>query len=228
MTAPETIESYIDQIRQLVDNDDLVARNRQLIVDVAVQLFRERGYHNASTRDIAKAAGMSVGGLYQYIRHKEDIMVLILQSTITKQEEKMLPLLKQDGDSWAVLASCVDAYYRILEEDYKKTQLVYYYSGMLDLNTRKIFVDAEKRIHNIWRGIIESGIRNGTFACDEVDFYAHNIVSMGHMWALKRGRFKDALTISKYIELELNMLENLLRSTHTTCMSVTGNSSRKF
>ena len=32
----------------------------------AARLFRERGFHNTSTRDIARAAGMSAGALYQF------------------------------------------------------------------------------------------------------------------------------------------------------------------
>lgn len=46
----------------------------QAIVKTAAALFASRGYERTSIRDVAKAAGMSVAGLYYYVRSKEELL----------------------------------------------------------------------------------------------------------------------------------------------------------
>ena len=41
----------------------------------ALRLFREKGYHATSMRDIAEAVGINKGSLYSYIRSKEDLLI---------------------------------------------------------------------------------------------------------------------------------------------------------
>jgi AcrR family transcriptional regulator len=47
--------------------------SRRLILAAAGSVFIEQGYGHASMRDIARAAGMSVGGLYLYFKNKEEL-----------------------------------------------------------------------------------------------------------------------------------------------------------
>ena len=43
----------------------------------AAETFSQRGYHQASIRDIAAATGVSLSGLYYYFRSKEELLFLI-------------------------------------------------------------------------------------------------------------------------------------------------------
>ena len=47
------------------------------ILRIAAETFAERGYHQASIRDIAAATGVSLSGLYYYFRSKEELLFLI-------------------------------------------------------------------------------------------------------------------------------------------------------
>ena len=58
-------------------NLSLVENRHQQIVDGACKVFFEKGFHPTTTRDIAKACGMSMGQLYHYIRSKDDVLYLI-------------------------------------------------------------------------------------------------------------------------------------------------------
>jgi len=59
---------------------------RALITDAAVEVFAERGFHQARISDIAKRAGVADGTIYLYFRNKEDLLLSIF-------EEKMDYLL---------------------------------------------------------------------------------------------------------------------------------------
>lgn len=53
-------------------------RTRQIIIDAAYKIFLEKGYHAASMRQIAKRAGVAVGGIYNHFSGKEEIFASIV------------------------------------------------------------------------------------------------------------------------------------------------------
>jgi len=55
----------------------LTERKRKQIVEGACRLFFKKGYHGTTIREIASAAGMSLGQLYHYISSKDDILFLV-------------------------------------------------------------------------------------------------------------------------------------------------------
>src|SRR5207248_8865877 len=53
---------------------DIIAREEQVRA-AALRLFKEKGYHATSMRDIAEVVGINKGSLYSYIRSKEDLLI---------------------------------------------------------------------------------------------------------------------------------------------------------
>ncbi len=47
-----------------------------LLADAA-RVFAQRGYHRTSMRDLAKASGVSLAGLYYYVQSKDELLYLI-------------------------------------------------------------------------------------------------------------------------------------------------------
>jgi len=43
----------------------------------AARIFADQGYHSTTMRDLAAASGMSLAGMYYYVRGKEDLLALI-------------------------------------------------------------------------------------------------------------------------------------------------------
>lgn len=52
---------------------DQIAGRRALVEDAALALFRARGFHGVGLREIADAAGVSLGNIYNYYEGKEAI-----------------------------------------------------------------------------------------------------------------------------------------------------------
>jgi AcrR family transcriptional regulator len=53
-------------------------RTHAAIVEAAYRLFLRNGYHGTSMRDIAEAAGIALGGIYNHFGTKEDIYVAMV------------------------------------------------------------------------------------------------------------------------------------------------------
>jgi len=56
------------------------AQTRQALLDAAVRLFAERGYHETGVPDIVRAAGVSQGTFYQYFSHRRDVLMALTQA----------------------------------------------------------------------------------------------------------------------------------------------------
>ena len=73
-------------------------RTRAALLEAGYQLFVTQGYHATSTRDIASAAGLAVGGIYNYFGSKEDIYLELLTQRHALVD--ILPALQQaQGDT---------------------------------------------------------------------------------------------------------------------------------
>jgi TetR/AcrR family transcriptional regulator, fatty acid metabolism regulator protein len=59
------------------------AEKRQVLLDAAVRVFAEKGYHAARVGDIAEEAGVAYGLLYHYFRSKEEVLETIFRTTWT-------------------------------------------------------------------------------------------------------------------------------------------------
>ncbi|HNB72999.1 MAG TPA: TetR/AcrR family transcriptional regulator [Acidobacteriota bacterium] len=76
------------------------------ILHTSAQVFAEKGYDRASLRDISRATGFSLAGLYYYFRSKEELLFLIsditfatiwkrLEQALTPQDSEELPAIEQ-------------------------------------------------------------------------------------------------------------------------------------
>lgn len=73
------------------------------ILDAAMQVFSTRGYAGASIRAIAKAAGISIGGVYLYFKNKEELYLDLIQSRIEEQDHTIKESIASAGSSTEAL-----------------------------------------------------------------------------------------------------------------------------
>jgi AcrR family transcriptional regulator len=59
------------------------------VLQHAAHIFCQKGYEGASMRDLSRAAGMSLAGLYHYFESKEELLYLIQKHTFTTIIERL-------------------------------------------------------------------------------------------------------------------------------------------
>jgi TetR/AcrR family transcriptional repressor of nem operon len=74
------------------------AENRERVLAVAAQLFRERGFDGVGVADIMKTAGLTHGGFYGQFASKEDLMA-----------QASARAFGQAGEHWQQLGAAADA-----------------------------------------------------------------------------------------------------------------------
>ncbi len=57
-------------------------RQRERILQAAVERFSERGFHRSTIQDVCDAAELSKGALYLYFKSKEDLLAAVVEQSI--------------------------------------------------------------------------------------------------------------------------------------------------
>lgn len=69
---------------------------KEKIIEAGFELICEKGYHNTNTAEIAKAAGVSTGIVYQYFEDKHDILIEGIKSNASTVFYPMLIALEKE------------------------------------------------------------------------------------------------------------------------------------
>src|SRR5580698_11163392 len=73
-------------------------RRLEHVLEHATEVFSDKGYEGASMRDLSRATGMSLAGLYHYFESKERLLFLVQKHTFTTILEKLKSQLEDVTD----------------------------------------------------------------------------------------------------------------------------------
>jgi TetR/AcrR family transcriptional regulator, cholesterol catabolism regulator len=80
----ERSEVKIMDVQTNIKNKDLVSKRRKQIIAAASKLFFEKGFDQTTMREISRVSGLTMGSLYDYVRSKDDILVLVYKDVIER------------------------------------------------------------------------------------------------------------------------------------------------
>ncbi|HSV32683.1 MAG TPA: TetR/AcrR family transcriptional regulator [Pyrinomonadaceae bacterium] len=69
------------------------------ILRTAARIFAEKSYHSTSMRDISRATGVSLAGLYHYCKSKDELLFLIQDHCFARVVERLETRLKETPDA---------------------------------------------------------------------------------------------------------------------------------
>lgn len=67
-----------------VKDEDQLSDKQKKIMEASIKLFSEKGFHAASTNEIAKEAGVAEGTIYRYFKTKKDILVSLVAPMVLR------------------------------------------------------------------------------------------------------------------------------------------------
>jgi len=68
------------------------------LLRVAAHVFARKGYHATTMRDLSRASGMSLAGMYHYVPGKEDLLYLIQRRCFRSVLEDVQNAIGQEAD----------------------------------------------------------------------------------------------------------------------------------
>jgi TetR/AcrR family transcriptional regulator, cholesterol catabolism regulator len=77
------------------------------LLRVAAEVFARKGYHATTMRDLSRASGMSLAGMYHYVPGKEDLLYLIQQRCFQSVLAGVQDAIEKESDPVARLRTFV-------------------------------------------------------------------------------------------------------------------------
>jgi AcrR family transcriptional regulator len=102
---------------------------RRQILETALTLFRERGFEETTIREIAAAAGLSLGAAYYYFKSKEAIVGAYYDYVHHEHQVRSREAFERGGDLRARLRAAMHAKIDIMQEDRRLLRALFRYGG---------------------------------------------------------------------------------------------------
>jgi AcrR family transcriptional regulator len=170
----------------------------------AVTLFKEKGFHRTTTREIARAAGFSIGTLYEYIRQKEDVLYLVCDTIYDQVHIRLEQDIDTKQGTIESLKLAIKNYFKVVDDMQDEVLVMYQEAKSLSKDALPYVLKKEVEMAAIFKKMIESCVNNGelTLTERECELIGHNIIVQGQMWAFRRWTLQKIYTIDQYIELQ--------------------------
>ena len=201
------------EVATQIKNKELVKERRRQIVDAAVPLFIDRGYHKTTTRALAQATGLSIGSMYEYITTKDDVLYLVCMAIHAEVEHGVMEALRRPLEVKAAVAEVIREYFLVCDRMSDHLLLMYQVTHFLPPKWQQKVLEAELRITDIFiQAIVELKERGHLVSLDNdtINLMGHNISVLGHTWAFRRWYFGKHFTIEQYIEQQTDFIMRFL------------------
>ena len=196
-----------------IKNPRLIMGRRRQIIEGAVNLFIQKGFHKTTTREIAKACGLSIGSLYEYIQTKEDVLYLVCEDIHNQLEEELRKATRSEMTGVDALRSCISSYLQLMETMRNSILLIYQETKSLPKEKRERVLQREEEITKLFMDVIETGRRDGSIPVEKeaIPLLAHNMLVLGQMWTFRQWSLKKSYTHEQFVELQLAHLLSFLK-----------------
>ena len=199
----------LHEVPTQVKNPDLVERRRQQIVEAAAKLFIAQGFHKTTTRQIARAAGFSIGSLYEYVASKEDVLYLVCEFIHLEVERGVAEAMQRTTVGKEVLAEVIREYFLVCHRMSDLILLIYQETRSLPTVWRKRVLENELRITGVLVEVL-AGLSDGSdlpsMNSEKLELVAHNITVLGHMWTFRRWYLARHYSIEDYIRVQTDFI----------------------
>lgn len=196
-------------VESTVKNSELVQVRRNQIIQSALSLFKEKGFHKTTTREIAQVAGFSIGTLYEYIRAKEDVLYLVYESIYEQVSTQMKPLMEQIHPTIEDVLAIVESYFYMMHEMQEEVILLYQEMKSLPEEKRSFVLEKERELIRLFTTMITEVVPMD-LAPLEADVIANNIFIQGQMWGFRRWALQKQFTFEAYITHQLAYIKRAL------------------
>lgn len=131
------------------------ARRRRQLLDVALRVFAERGFHDASMNDIAIAAGVTKPVLYQHFTSKRELFAELLTDVGRDLQERITKAVTTAENPREMVELGFTAYFTYVDQHRDAFQLFYGGSMARDEEFAEVVNQTETAVAGLVAELIE-------------------------------------------------------------------------
>lgn len=189
------------------------------IYEVATRVFRDKGYHGTSMRDIADELGIQKPSLYHYISSKQDLLFRIFEQGTGALTDQLDEIVRSDASATVKLERAVESHLTALCDQlefftvYLREQK--FFSGK---QMQQVRLEAQRHA-DLLEKIVNQGIAAGEFRHVDAKVTALAIIGMCNwlfQWYSPQGRLRPDEIANIFSGLMLDGLHTPPKRPRTT------------
>jgi AcrR family transcriptional regulator len=159
---------------------DVSDERRPQVIEAALKVFIRKGYRKVTMPDIAREAGLSIGGVYWYFKGKDEIVQAMMEDVFQKDLSALDLLIEEGSSSAQRLKSFVAAFV----ENYNEVQwmnsigIEFYGESVHNPKAQAFIQNYLSRYRRALAQLIEQGIQRGEFRPVDAEDTANAILAL--------------------------------------------------
>lgn len=153
-------------------------QKRKFILETARKVFVEKGFKKVTMKDIVEACDISRGGLYLYFESTSQIFQEVLKLESQEGDDLFSDSIKEDSTAADILMLFLrEQKKELLRKNDTLTQAIYefYFENQLPKKENRLKKQFDSAV-KIIQSLIEAGVENGEFYCEDPSGCARNIM----------------------------------------------------
>ncbi|MFB6362917.1 TetR/AcrR family transcriptional regulator [Paenibacillus elgii] len=183
-----------------------------LILDAALKVIAENGYHNAQVSRIAKEAGVADGTIYLYFKNKEDILISLFQKKLGDLVGQFHSSIKETDSADEALRKICEIHYTMLEQNIDLAFVTQIELRQSSLALRKEIGLVVKTYIELIEKVLRQGIEEGIFRAN-LDVKLTRLLVFGSMdevvtsWLIAGRKYSLTAQVDKTVEFFIQGLK---------------------
>jgi TetR/AcrR family transcriptional regulator len=134
--------------------------HRKEILEAALSLFSNKGFHNVSMQEIADKSEFGIGTLYTFFESKEQLFVELMKAGIERFHQLLIPILESNQEEEKKLSEFIQSHVDLMESNIEFIRLYISQYGRAAI-ARPVIEDESIDLKKILLKKLEIIIRNG-------------------------------------------------------------------
>ncbi|WP_417565501.1 TetR/AcrR family transcriptional regulator [Marinobacter sp.] len=213
MSKEDVIRDVYRQNKERISikKEATAVKNLTRIIESTLRLANSKGFHAMTLRDLCADSGLSMGGLYAYIRNKDDLIHLIQSHGFIITRRTLLHYTGGVRDVRDRLFAAIKAHLYLSELMRAWFYFSYMEAKSLPAAEKRDAVAIELEIEDIFLRVIEDGIEAEVYQPRNARLVASMIKALLQDWYLKRRKYRDQnVAVDDYAAFVRDVIESYL------------------
>jgi AcrR family transcriptional regulator len=172
---------------------------RRQIFDAAIHLFIKKGVVDTSMREIAEAVGITTGGLYHFIKSKDEIIRMVTENSMHFHEAvKDMRKCLGDVSPTEAFRVCAKCWLTVQEAGIEQTAFLDREKVHMEPDVQEAVSETVRDLIHFFEDLLNDGIKAGEFEVDNVTLVAFNTYMLRGLYATRQWFLKDRFTAEEY------------------------------
>jgi AcrR family transcriptional regulator len=185
------------EVKTATKDANLIRDRREQLVRAAIKVFGEKGFHQTTVRDIGRAAHLTQGTIYNYVRSKEDILFLVCDRIVAEYQDSVRRALRTSGGASERLAVALRGVVTVMIERQSTILLLYHESHNLDRRSLRVILARVDEFINDFQQLLSEANRGRPTSIRDSRLLANVVTFLPTIVALRRWALPHHLSHEK-------------------------------